>query len=81
VIADKAIVCFRCGEPTADPATLAKPARRTARRGWGDVGVATASVVGAAAFARTGHHALLSDAIAGGGAGLVVLAVVVRRLR
>jgi hypothetical protein len=27
-IADKAIVCYRCGTPTADPATAAAPARR-----------------------------------------------------
>lgn len=81
VIADKAIVCFRCGEPTADPAALAKTARPAPKRGWADVGVAAASVIGAAAFALTGHHALISDAVAGGGAGLVVIAVVLRRLR
>jgi hypothetical protein len=30
-IADKAIVCYRCGTPTAIPVTAAKPAQRRGR--------------------------------------------------
>ena len=33
-IADKALVCFRCGAPTADAADKRAPARRGGRPGW-----------------------------------------------
>jgi hypothetical protein len=31
-ISDKAIICFRCGQATADPAAATPPARRAAAR-------------------------------------------------
>lgn len=33
-ISEKALVCFRCGTPTAEPASPLAPARRGGQPGW-----------------------------------------------
>jgi hypothetical protein len=49
-IADKAIVCYRCGTPTAIPAAPARPKTTRPRAPWTFVGVVVAAVLVALAL-------------------------------
>ena len=73
-IADKAIVCYRCGTPTADPAP--RPAARPARSRWVAPAIAVVLALLAMWFVpRTAHGSLERVAIWCTAAGLAVVAV------
>jgi len=77
-IADNAIVCFRCGTPTADlpSAARAQPDRRRARARWGIVAAALVGA-GGAVLAVAFVDGPLARALAAAGA-LVAAALVWR---
>lgn len=47
-ISDKAIVCYRCGQATADTAASRAPARRAARLGWAEALTGLLALIAAA---------------------------------
>ena len=64
-IADKAIVCYRCGTPTAGPAAPARPATR-ARAPWAFVVAAVAVALMAVSVAIVSPEHRTAIAVAGG---------------
>jgi hypothetical protein len=78
-IADKAIVCYRCGTPTAVPAA---PPRARPVRGWrGPVFLAAVVTIGAWFAVPETATSLVRAAIAVGAGAVVLVAVMLMRRR